>query len=98
MNKNQIFHDLGNILSGFFKSIGHDVEISIIHNVATTGEAAIEKVAETVKETFPAIDATGITIEVREWALSEWKKHCDAWELVTPSIEWIVTMWNQRKG
>jgi hypothetical protein len=68
--------------------IGQDVKAL----AEPAGEAVINGVSKAIEDVYPP--ATTVTEELRAWGLVQWKKHCDFYEAVTPSDQFIIDLWN----
>lgn len=99
-NLKEFFVELEKNLISFFKGIGHEVEVKIIHKAQEAAKEAIDELAkETTGENTGATPAPEkepviLTPEAKAWALQQWPQHCDKPNEPMPE-DWAVVMWQQ---
>lgn len=99
-NLKEFFLQLEKDLISFFKGIGHEVEIKVIHKSQETAKEAIDEIVKetTVENTGatpePEKEAVALPPEALAWAATQWPLHCaDASEPMPE--DWAVVMWQQ---
>lgn len=93
----ELFAGLEKDLISFFQGLGHDIEVRIIHKAKeTTGKALNDLENKTGHQQPAEQPAPEITAEQRQWALTQWAKHCDDDQEIMPE-DWAALMLLQRK-